>query len=126
RTLMSKSSELARTAMRAWRSALRNFCVAAAISACVHCRARHPTPQTARCPRIPQASKPVNLHHKIFSHVQKRRNRSIPRQSTPSRLRLPRRSLRPRLLNRSEEHTSELQSRFDLVCRLLLEKKKKT
>src|SRR5207249_10142681 len=29
------------------------------------------------------------------------------------------------LLSRSEEHTSELQSRFDLVCRLLLEKKKK-
>src|SRR5699024_12244738 len=27
---------------------------------------------------------------------------------------------------RSEEHTSELQSRFDLVCRLLLEKKKDT
>src|SRR5207249_11519531 len=27
---------------------------------------------------------------------------------------------------RSEEHTSELQSRFDLVCRLLLEKKKMT
>src|SRR5699024_3743438 len=27
-------------------------------------------------------------------------------------------------LPRSEEHTSELQSRFDLVCRLLLEKKK--
>src|SRR5699024_12135609 len=27
---------------------------------------------------------------------------------------------------RSEEHTSELQSRFDLVCRLLLEKKKCT
>src|SRR5699024_1217161 len=26
-------------------------------------------------------------------------------------------------LKRSEEHTSELQSRFDLVCRLLLEKK---
>src|SRR5699024_11320276 len=25
--------------------------------------------------------------------------------------------------NRSEEHTSELQSRFELVCRLLLEKK---
>src|SRR5206468_12365929 len=28
-------------------------------------------------------------------------------------------------LGRSEEHTSELQSRSDLVCRLLLEKKKK-
>src|SRR3712207_8177700 len=31
----------------------------------------------------------------------------------------------PRLLSRSEEHTSELQSRQYLVCRLLLEKKKK-
>src|SRR5438034_5297695 len=29
------------------------------------------------------------------------------------------------LLKRSEEHTSELQSHSDLVCRLLLEKKKK-
>src|SRR2546421_1960781 len=29
------------------------------------------------------------------------------------------------VLARSEEHTSELQSRSDLVCRLLLEKKKK-
>src|SRR5699024_12116935 len=28
-------------------------------------------------------------------------------------------------VGRSEEHTSELQSRFDLVCRLLLEKKNK-
>src|SRR5699024_12749311 len=27
-------------------------------------------------------------------------------------------------VSRSEEHTSELQSRFDVVCRLLLEKKK--
>src|SRR5256886_6943215 len=31
-----------------------------------------------------------------------------------------------RLLHRSEEHTSELQSQSNLVCRLLLEKKKKT
>src|SRR5207249_11373173 len=30
----------------------------------------------------------------------------------------------PNNVVRSEEHTSELQSRFDLVCRLLLEKKK--
>src|SRR5699024_12767012 len=29
-----------------------------------------------------------------------------------------------RTFQRSEEHTSELQSRFDLVCRLLLEKQK--
>src|SRR5690349_23076842 len=32
---------------------------------------------------------------------------------------------RRRTAGRSEEHTSELQSRRDLVCRLLLEKKKK-
>src|SRR5699024_12085876 len=31
----------------------------------------------------------------------------------------------PVKIERSEEHTSELQSRFDLVCRLLLEKKNK-
>src|SRR2546427_4482694 len=31
-----------------------------------------------------------------------------------------------RLRRRSEEHTSELQSQSNLVCRLLLEKKKKT
>src|SRR5689334_23728073 len=30
----------------------------------------------------------------------------------------------PRVALRSEEHTSELQSQFHLVCRLLLEKKK--
>src|SRR5690606_41327032 len=32
----------------------------------------------------------------------------------------------PRMADRSEEHTSELQSRENLVCRLLLEKKKTT
>src|SRR3712207_8044275 len=40
---------------------------------------------------------------------------------TPSR---PRRALHLRHRQRSEEHTSELQSRQYLVCRLLLEKKK--
>src|SRR5438132_6264653 len=34
-------------------------------------------------------------------------------------------ALRVRQGSRSEEHTSELQSHSDLVCRLLLEKKKK-
>src|SRR5699024_12449493 len=37
---------------------------------------------------------------------------------------LPEAERRERAAARSEEHTSELQSRFDLVCRLLLEKKK--
>src|SRR6266496_6103428 len=38
---------------------------------------------------------------------------------------LPPTTPQPARLPRSEEHTSELQSRRDLVCRLLLEKKKK-
>src|SRR5689334_25123297 len=36
------------------------------------------------------------------------------------------RNARMSLTSRSEEHTSELQSQFHLVCRLLLEKKKNT
>src|SRR5699024_11562130 len=49
-----------------------------------------------------------------------RRRSTYPRQAPT-----PDRSGRPRAARaRSEEHTSELQSRFDLVCRLLLEKKK--
>src|SRR3712207_7632891 len=52
--------------------------------------------------------------------------RRTPRRAARSRLHwaLGRRVRRPRL-GRSEEHTSELQSRQYLVCRLLLEKKKK-
>src|SRR3989449_8375538 len=38
----------------------------------------------------------------------------------------PARSICGTAWSRSEEHTSELQSRLHLVCRLLLEKKKKT
>src|SRR5438105_12218609 len=48
---------------------------------------------------------------------------------TRARDRSPRRAAqasRARSSRRSEEHTSELQSRVDLVCRLLLEKKKTT
>src|SRR2546422_5824398 len=39
--------------------------------------------------------------------------------------RIERDHLQLAVLDRSEEHTSELQSRLHLVCRLLLEKKKK-
>src|SRR6266704_6218708 len=45
--------------------------------------------------------------------------------STRCRARPSRAAWRASRRPRSEEHTSELQSRFDLVCRLLLEKKKK-
>src|SRR5437868_6562449 len=49
----------------------------------------------------------------VFGPTGRKYNQTIPRQIRA----LARKS-------RSEEHTSELQSRFDLVCRLLLEKKK--
>src|SRR5947209_19539339 len=54
----------------------------------------------------------------------------VQRQASPERRQTrrtgtTRRRELPRQLRRSEEHTSELQSRQYLVCRLLLEKKKK-
>src|SRR2546428_2060156 len=48
--------------------------------------------------------------------------RRLPRRPNLNRLTTHRSRVDGR---RSEEHTSELQSRSDLVCRLLLEKKKK-
>src|SRR4051794_41246778 len=56
------------------------------------------------------------------------RRRCEPRSQRPAGLEADRRSsdrARRDLLVRSEEHTSELQSPVHLVCRLLLEKKKK-
>src|SRR5437773_9481597 len=50
------------------------------------------------------------------------RQRGPRRQTRGQAQQLPRK--RPRMRQRSEEHTSELQSHHDLVCRLLLEKKK--
>src|SRR5437588_6767043 len=49
--------------------------------------------------------------HRLWEHGQARHDQSETREGTTGR--------------RSEEHTSELQSHSDLVCRLLLEKKKK-
>src|SRR5438105_9689629 len=49
----------------------------------------------------------------------------LARSRRRSFLNLPLQICRGRFRKRSEEHTSELQSRVDLVCRLLLEKKKK-
>src|SRR2546430_8284481 len=52
-----------------------------------------------------------------------------PRQSrtqSQAAILAPKRGRRPWRTARSEEHTSELQSQSNLVCRLLLEKKKTT
>src|SRR5438067_13809738 len=54
------------------------------------------------------------------------RHRPPPFVAHERRLGYAQRSPRRHRRDRSEEHTSELQSRFDLVCRLLLEKKKLT
>src|SRR2546430_4419331 len=63
------------------------------------------------------------LRRRTLRHVgQSRGRRARGRQSLEPDLR--RRGLPVRPLLRSEEHTSELQSQSNLVCRLLLEKKK--
>src|SRR5699024_11979916 len=59
---------------------------------------------------LPNCSTPRRVHH-ITRGVMSRPNRVQVTSATCP------------LVVRSEEHTSELQSRFDLVCRLLLEKK---
>src|SRR5690349_24256764 len=60
------------------------------------------------------------FRHEIFSAQLDGIHAQFVREHIQLRFRRPG-GLRPR----SEEHTSELQSRRDLVCRLLLEKKKK-
>src|SRR6266550_9264895 len=63
----------------------------------------------------------LSLHDALpnFRRVEQHRPREVPNGLENS-------SLASRLVDeRSEEHTSELQSRLHLVCRLLLEKKKK-
>src|SRR5687768_18093342 len=58
----------------------------------------------------------------LFRSRRSRAGAARPRGRRGSRRDRPRAAVRGR---RSEEHTSELQSRLHLVCRLLLEKKKK-
>src|SRR6266536_5582906 len=56
----------------------------------------------------------------LFPYTTLFRSPRPPARAAPSRVGVPRR----RRTRRSEEHTSELQSRVELVCRPLLEKKK--
>src|SRR2546422_6948526 len=67
----------------------------------------------------------------LFPYTTLFRSRRTPAKRSTCTWRWPGRPARPSALSpslgpRSEEHTSELQSRLHLVCRLLLEKKKKT
>src|SRR5204863_7671567 len=65
---------------------------------------------------------PISLASCRGSSTSGRSKMRTPTRFEPTPTRILRRG---RLCRRSEEHTSELQSRRDLVCRLLLEKKKK-
>src|SRR5699024_11307276 len=71
---------------------------------------------------------PLSLHDALPISATARPTQPLPahRSSTraPSPAARASRIARSASSSRSEEHTSELQSRFDLVCRLLLEKKK--
>src|SRR5687768_18237919 len=66
--------------------------------------------RSCRSRPAPRCCRPASAHRSA--------SRSTATTSTPSSGR------RSRSSRRSEEHTSELQSRLHLVCRLLLEKKK--
>src|SRR5438309_3596897 len=76
----------------------------------------HRTPSTER----PCRTTPAGLRESTSADSNLRSCR--PRAKT---FRSTGRTAPPRKGRRSEEHTSELQSQFHLVCRLLLEKKKK-
>src|SRR2546429_2510123 len=65
----------------------------------------------------------LSLHDALPICLRLRRRR---RDSRLTALDRPRRIFPLPAVGRSEEHTSELQSRLHLVCRLLLEKKKTT
>src|SRR6266536_6628740 len=92
------------------------------------CTAGFPRPETPLPPRTPRPNEPSSSSWPPRTRPETLLAwcRCSPRMpSSPHHLpaahiwgRLPRQA-------RSEEHTSELQSRVDLVCRLLLEKKKK-
>src|SRR5690625_5921145 len=82
----------------------------------LHWEASWPPPCRRRAPAPPTATR---LLLRPLRGSQSRPSRPPP----PTAVATPRRGLRR--TRRSEEHTSELQSRGHLVCRLLLEKKKK-
>src|SRR5207249_9915695 len=107
-----------------------------------HITQRYPQPLSTRPTPAHPHTPPLSLHDALPILVAAAgRAVDVHRQTQTPRFRhdvtedeiLKRRVLRHRrdaagavlVVERSEEHTSELQSRFDLVCRLLLEKKNK-
>src|SRR5260370_21625753 len=86
-----------------------------------------PSPPPSPPPATPALASPRGAHRRRSTASLRRRQALPPRSTNSSR----HRSCAPtehlaQVVARSEEHTSELQSHLNLVCRLLLEKKKKT
>src|SRR6266704_4104523 len=83
-----------------------------------------PWPRRPRRPagrsRLPSPA-PSTGSEVCFGRPDRHRRSERPKTGSAGQEREPHRPVRIR----SEEHTSELQSHFDLVCRLLLKKKKK-
>src|SRR3712207_7069255 len=77
-----------------------------------------------RSPRAARARAALRARRRASAHARRGRAdvQRHPRADPPDREPVAQEAPEPR---RSEEHTSELQSRQYLVCRLLLEKKKK-
>src|SRR2546422_3880341 len=69
---------------------------------------------------------PISSVHRFMAGplLPERQREHLPRLATGTSREGDRRIATPHRSLRSEEHTSELQSRLHLVCRLLLEKKK--
>src|SRR5207249_11071158 len=89
-----------------------------------------PSFPTRRSSDLGSALPAVSARAACITHFGRARGRtgtgaSVRRQETPTHAAAAPDHGRDPTRRRSEEHTSELQSRFDLVCRLLLEKKKK-
>src|SRR5699024_11242436 len=103
---------------------------------CLHCHAHHldlhsfPTRRSSDLTNILEraivetpVARPSSPSIKLIAFVIptiQNNVKTIPK--TPKSI-IPKKGSVTRSMTRSEEHTSELQSRFDLVCRLLLEKK---
>src|SRR5438309_4430202 len=77
--------------------------------------------RSARKGRHAEGAQPARLDVRGRGAHLVEHHRHLPAHHVDQRLRVA----LVRHLQRSEEHTSELQSQFHLVCRLLLEKKKK-
>src|SRR5688500_19187200 len=77
----------------------------------------------SRCAYLEQTVS-MNGRHKNYAMAELLLASAVPRGLVTTRYFSIRRSARRSAKSRSEEHTSELQSPCNLVCRLLLEKKK--